>query len=137
MAKKYVNYRKLAFEHYKKPHVCVVCGFGIPDILEVAHLDGNRENNKISNLALLCPTCHRMHDVGLISSDMILKLRKRPKKVNWLKLQSGGRSFKETKKRQSKAAKKAHLTRKATKRSEAARKAHRTRKRLAAIRTKK
>ena len=37
------NYRKLAFDEYA--HICVYCGFGIPEVLEVAHLDGNRANN--------------------------------------------------------------------------------------------
>ena len=124
---KYVNYRKLAFDFYKAPHICVVCGFGVPEVLEVAHIDGNRKNNKVENLVLLCPTCHRMHDVNLISRSMIKKLRDRRTIVDWSKLQSGGRSKKEMKKRQSKAAKKAHETRKKTKRSKTTKKAVRTR----------
>ena len=34
------NYRKLAFDAYAP--ICVHCGFGIREVLEVAHLDGNR-----------------------------------------------------------------------------------------------
>jgi hypothetical protein len=48
---KRVNYRKLAFEHY--PPICAYCGFGIPEILEVAHLDEKRENNPMDNLVIL------------------------------------------------------------------------------------
>lgn len=31
-----VNYRKLALEAY--PPTCAYCGFGVPEVLEVAHL---------------------------------------------------------------------------------------------------
>jgi len=41
---KRINYRKLAFEHYKNRLFCAHCGFGIPDVLEVAHLDCQRHN---------------------------------------------------------------------------------------------
>jgi 5-methylcytosine-specific restriction endonuclease McrA len=80
---KRINYRKLAFEHYDP--VCAYCGFGIPSILEVAHIDGNRNNNNIDNLVILCPNCHKMHDVDIIPSEAILLMRDRPKMVNWSK----------------------------------------------------
>ena len=52
------NYRKKAFNNY--PHECKVCGWNEDErILEVHHIDGNRENNNIDNLCILCPTCHR------------------------------------------------------------------------------
>lgn len=52
------NYRKKAFSNY--PHLCLNCGWSEDeDILEVHHIDENRENNKIDNLMILCPTCHR------------------------------------------------------------------------------
>lgn len=54
-----VNDRKPAFSHYDPQ--CAHCGFGVPDVLEVAHLDGDRSNNDLSNLAILCPNCHKMH----------------------------------------------------------------------------
>jgi 5-methylcytosine-specific restriction endonuclease McrA len=54
-----VNYRKMAFTHY--PPFCAYCGYGIPDVLEVAHIDGDRANNAASNLVILCPNCHKMH----------------------------------------------------------------------------
>jgi len=125
---KYVNYRKLAFEYYKPPHVCVVCGFGIPDVLEVAHVDGNRKNNKVENLVILCPTCHRMHDVDLISRPMIKKLRSRRRKADWSKLQRGGKSMRSYKITRHKAAKAAHKTRKRRKRSAAVKRRARNRK---------
>ena len=78
-----VNYRKLAFTHYDP--LCAHCGFGIPAVLEVAHLDGDRSNNDIANLAILCPTCHTMHDLDLISTPTIIEMRDRPKIVKWSK----------------------------------------------------
>ena len=80
---KRVNYRKLAFTHYSS--LCAHCGFGIPDVLEVAHIDGNRANNAISNLVILCPNCHKMHDLDLISTETIIQMRDRPKVVVWAK----------------------------------------------------
>ncbi len=82
MAKR-VNYRKLAFERYDP--LCAHCGFGVPAVLEVAHLDGNRSNNDLSNLAILCPNCHKMHDLDLISTATIIEMRDRPKVVKWSK----------------------------------------------------
>jgi hypothetical protein len=108
---KRINYRKLAFESYDP--VCAHCGFGIPAVLEVAHIDCNRQNNAVENLVILCPNCHKMHDLDLISTETITQMRDRPKVVDW-------------KKRMKDAGQKAALTRK---RSGAARKAAETRKR--------
>jgi hypothetical protein len=82
-AAKRINYRKRAFAHYDP--VCAHCGYGIPDVLEVAHVDGNRQNNDISNLVILCPNCHKMHDLDLISTETIIQMRDRPKIVQWSK----------------------------------------------------
>jgi hypothetical protein len=82
-APKRVNYRKLAFAHY--PPVCAHCGHGIRDVLEVAHIDCNRANNEVSNLVILCPNCHKMHDLDLISTATIVQMRDRPKVVVWAK----------------------------------------------------
>src|SRR5215210_6325629 len=106
---KHFNYRKLAFDTY--PSVCAHCGFGIRDVLEVAHLDCDRSNNDISNLAILCPNCHKMHDLDLISTEVIIEMRDRPKVVNWAKrMKDAGQKAALTRKR-SRAAKKAVETR--------------------------
>lgn len=106
---KRVNYRKLAFEHYDP--LCAHCGFGIPAILEVAHLDGDRSNNDLHNLAILCPNCHKMHDVALISTETILAMRDRPKMVTWSKrMKDAGAKAAQTRKRRA-AARKAVATR--------------------------
>ncbi len=78
------NYRKLAFEKYAP--ICVYCGFGIKEVLEVAHLDCDPQNCDQSNLAILCPTCHRMHDIDLIPTDAIVRLRDEKRKPRWAKL---------------------------------------------------
>ena len=57
--------RKLLKEGIKK-HECECCHNtmwnGMPIVLEVHHQDGNRKNNELSNLQLLCPNCHAMTD---------------------------------------------------------------------------
>lgn len=61
------GYRKLAIEHYGT--ICEYCKT-TEGRLEVHHLDGDRSNNNISNLSVLCRQCH--HDKAHIrvrSSD--------------------------------------------------------------------
>jgi len=106
---KKINYRKLAFETYGP--LCAHCGFGIPDVLEVAHIDGNRANNDALNLVVLCPNCHKMHDLDLISTETIIQMRDRPKIVVWSKrMKDAGKKAALTRKRRT-AARKAVLTR--------------------------
>ena len=105
-----VNYRKLAFDAYDP--LCAHCGFGIPAVLEVAHIDGQRTNNDIGNLVILCPNCHKMLDLDLISNETIIQMRDRPKIVTWSKrMKDAGQKAALTRKR-SAAAKKAVATRK-------------------------
>lgn len=54
----YGDYRAKAFKNYE--HKCAICGWDEDKrVLEVHHIDSDRENNKIDNLIILCPTCHR------------------------------------------------------------------------------
>jgi len=65
------------YENTKKPHhvknklwtlglkekKCEVCGLlgeynGKPLTLELHHIDGDRKNNSLENLQILCPNCH-------------------------------------------------------------------------------
>jgi len=71
-----IPYRVRALTHYKD-HRCVWCGFAVKELLEVAHLDCNRENCAEDNLALLCPTCHRTHDVDLLATEEVKARRDR------------------------------------------------------------
>lgn len=52
-----LHYRVHALDHIKD-HKCFVCGFD--KIIEVHHLDKNRQNNSLDNLVLLCPNHHKM-----------------------------------------------------------------------------
>lgn len=55
------KYRKIAFSKY--PHECAICGYNnYSEVLEVHHIDGDRANNDMNNLIILCPNCHtEMH----------------------------------------------------------------------------
>jgi hypothetical protein len=49
-----------------KAHRCERCGLaewlGRPIPLELDHVDGDRRNNRLENLRLLCPNCHALTD---------------------------------------------------------------------------
>ena len=63
------NYRSRALESYE--HKCLCCGWSEDErILEAHHIDGDRNNNKITNLCLLCPTCHRKITLGYYKLDL-------------------------------------------------------------------
>lgn len=54
--------RKLKKYNLKNVDICECCGISEwnnqPIVMQVHHKDGNRRNNKIPNLAILCPNCH-------------------------------------------------------------------------------
>lgn len=92
------NYRKLAFDVFEP--MCAICGFGVKEVLEVAHLDCNRNNNGIDNLAILCPNCHKMHDLDLIPTRVAIAMRNWKKKANWEKrMGDAGRKAAETRRK--------------------------------------
>lgn len=54
-----VSYRAKAFREL--PNRCAHCGYAdVLAVLEVNHKDCNHENNDLSNLEILCPTCHAL-----------------------------------------------------------------------------
>ncbi len=76
------SYRRIAFKNYDWK--CHICGFEedlqytkgtkllkFPVILDVHHLNGNRNNNEVDNLIILCPTCHAKIHRGIISIERI------------------------------------------------------------------
>ena len=65
----YSTYRKRALNHYEKK--CFCCGWEEDErILEVHHIDEDRNNNDIDNLCILCPTCHRKITLGYYILDI-------------------------------------------------------------------
>ena len=66
------NYRRNAFNAY--PHKCCVCGWDEDKrILEVHHLDENRNHNDIANLRILCPICHKKLTLHLYTYEELIK----------------------------------------------------------------
>lgn len=57
------TYRRIAREVYG--NACTVCGYAIDCVLEVHHRDGDRTNNSIENLDVLCPTHHDEFEHGV------------------------------------------------------------------------
>jgi 5-methylcytosine-specific restriction endonuclease McrA len=57
------QYRQIAFE-YLEP-TCSICGYSDTRVLEVHHKDGDRSNNLLTNLDILCPTHHTEYDLGI------------------------------------------------------------------------
>lgn len=49
-----------------KFHICEICGLSewrnVPIPLELHHINGDRHDNRLNNLQLLCPNCHAMTD---------------------------------------------------------------------------
>ena len=48
------SYRALAYRAYGEK--CEICGY--TEVLDVHHIDGNRNNNDKDNLIVMCPNCH-------------------------------------------------------------------------------
>ena len=65
------SYRQKALKSLNR--VCARCGYDeYVEILQVHHIDGNRDNNNINNLIILCPNCHALCTKGiLVSADII------------------------------------------------------------------
>lgn len=58
--------KQYLIDHIDIPKKCFVCGIKkwrkLPVKLEMHHIDGDKNNNLIENLELLCPNCHSMTD---------------------------------------------------------------------------
>ena len=53
------RYRVYALRH--NPAKCATCGWDAhPEVLRIHHSDRDRTNNALSNLEVLCPTCHEV-----------------------------------------------------------------------------
>ena len=60
--KKYKNGYSMYRKHALRRHgaKCAECGFAVAHILVVHHKDGDRNNNNIENLEVLCPNHHAL-----------------------------------------------------------------------------
>lgn len=58
--------KKLLFKHHLKENKCEECGItewnGNPIECQLHHKDGNKFNNSLENLIILCPNCHSQTD---------------------------------------------------------------------------
>lgn len=64
---KFINSHKLKnklIDYGIKKHQCELCGLETwlnqPIPVELHHIDGNHNNNELSNLQILCPNCHAL-----------------------------------------------------------------------------
>jgi len=61
------SYRDAVFKDKEKE--CEECGYDeYPQVIEVHHIDHDRTNNDVTNLKVLCPTCHRIEHLVKFSS---------------------------------------------------------------------
>ena len=61
------RYKEKLWEENIKPQACEKCGFDeiAPNgrcIIELHHVNGNRWDNRLDNIQMLCPNCHAMTD---------------------------------------------------------------------------
>jgi hypothetical protein len=64
------GYRERALQFYGSE--CTLCGYNIEQVLQVHHRDGDRSNNAIDNLDVLCPTHHQEYEVGLRNYNLVV-----------------------------------------------------------------
>jgi hypothetical protein len=56
--------------------ICPLCDNTEVGYFEIHHIDENRENSELSNLLLVCPTCHSKITKGDISRETVEKTKK-------------------------------------------------------------
>jgi hypothetical protein len=66
------HYRRRALKHYGRK--CEICGYDkFVEVLQVHHIDRNKNNHDIENLTVLCANCHKeVHVLGLRSRRNIV-----------------------------------------------------------------
>lgn len=75
------KYHNISLELYRKLATsCIVCGFD--KIVELHHLDYNRQNNYENNLVALCPNHHKMLHKEEYSQEIKEVILKKKKEIN-------------------------------------------------------
>lgn len=78
--------RKYLIRDGLKPNYCEICGtkqwLGEPIDVELHHLDGNNQNNRIENLLILCSNCHTFHTRRNKNKKMDVDIDDKDKKEN-------------------------------------------------------
>jgi len=69
------KHRQICFQHYDEK--CVVCGWD--KVVDVHHIDENRDNNKPKNLIPLCPNHHKLIHMNEYKDMMQSKIRTKNK----------------------------------------------------------
>lgn len=67
------SYKKRAM--FKLENKCVDCGYIDNYLLVVHHKDGNRDNNNINNLEIVCHNCHAKRHVKFINGKLVYNPR--------------------------------------------------------------
>lgn len=57
------SYRRIAYSNYD--HKCMDCNLSFKPLLTIHHVDGNRKNNSLDNLEVLCRNHHNMRHMKL------------------------------------------------------------------------
>lgn len=85
-SKKYTKSRKrppIAVQREVKVeanHSCIVCEERVS--LQLHHINGNREDNRLENIAYICGNCHGMAHDGKISAMDLRKYKKRSRQTD-------------------------------------------------------
>lgn len=80
-AHNYKKWHNISLELYKKlTEKCFLCGF--EKVVELHHLDKNRENNSEDNLIGLCPNHHKMIHISKYRGEIIDQINEIFKREN-------------------------------------------------------
>lgn len=72
----YQNRHNIDLETYKKiTQKCAICGF--EKIIDLHHLDCNKENNSLNNLIGLCPNHHKMIHHSFFREEILSQLKEK------------------------------------------------------------
>ena len=76
---RYTDYRKKAIQAFGNK--CELCSWA--HTVDVHHIDGNRDNNDLNNLCVLCPNCHSLTETNRYNVNVVIfnEIEKKIKKL--------------------------------------------------------